>query len=119
MLMKHKRYRNKDQAYKWCIHINLFLRGKNTLESLPRVRTRLSILRDRKEFVQKFRGRHRAQEETACFLGEMIVCRVPIVYFRGICIAARSLVRYGSTGGNGRVWWWGDRAVWRRLGIED
>src|ERR1700676_315616 len=117
--MKHNRYRNKDQAYEWCIHIKLFLRPRNTRESPPRVRTRLSILRDRKKFAQKFRGRHRAQEETACFLGKTIVFRVPIMCFRGIYIAARSLVRYGSTGGNGRVWWWGDRAVWRRLGIED
>ena len=35
--------------------------------------------------------------------------------FRGICITARSLVRYGSAG---CIWGWGDWPVWCRLGID-
>src|SRR5882762_1994397 len=108
MLMKHNRYINKDQAYKWCIHIHLFLWPQNTRQSTPRVRTHLSILRDRKKIFQKFRGWHGAQEETPCLMGETIVCGVPIMCFRGICITSRSLVRYGSTGGE---------SGWTRLGV--
>ena len=119
MLKKHSRYRNKDQAFKWCIHINLFLCTQNTRESTPQVQTHFSILTDWKKFVQKFCGQHCTQEETTCLLGEMIICRVPIMCFRGICITARSLVRYGRTGEDGCVWWWVDLVVWCWLGIED
>ena len=111
ILMKHSRHRNKDHADKWWVHINLFLCTQNTRESTPRVQTHSSILTHGKEFVQKFQGRHRAQKETACFLSETIVGGFPIMYFRGIIVAARSLVRYGWTDRIGRVWGWGDRSV--------
>jgi hypothetical protein len=101
MLMKHSRYRNKVHAYKWCIHINLFPCTPNTCESPPQVPALRDILRDWKEFVQKLLGRHCTQELTTCFLGETIV---PIMYFRGIFITARSLVGYRSAGRIGRVW---------------
>jgi hypothetical protein len=111
MSMKGGKYKNKDHAYKWCVHINLFLCTPNARESPPRVRTLWGTLRDRNEFVQKFLERHRAQEQTACFLGETIAGRVPIVYFRSICITARGLVRYRSVGRIGRVRRWGDLLV--------
>jgi hypothetical protein len=48
-------------------------------------------------------GRHRAQEVTACFLGKTIVGRFPVMRLRGVAVVARCLVRYGSTGRDGRV----------------
>jgi hypothetical protein len=98
MLMKHRRYRNKDHAYKWWVHINLFLCAQNTRESTLRVWTLWSILGGQKEFIQKFHGRHGAQEAATCFLSETIVGGFPITYFRGTIVAARSLVRYGCEG---------------------
>jgi hypothetical protein len=109
---------NKDHAYEWCVHIKLFPRTSNTRESPFRVRALWGILRYRKELVQKLLGRHRAQEQTACFQSETIVGRVPIMYFRGIRITSRSFVRYRSTGRIGRVWGWGDWSVSCRRWVE-
>ena len=111
MLVKHRGYRDKDHTYKWCVHINLFLCTPNTRESPLRVRTLWGTLRDRKEFVQKKPGPHRVQRQTTCFLGETTVGRVSIMYLRGICITARSLVRHRSAGWIGRVWGRGDRSI--------
>ena len=38
---------------------------------------------------------------------------------RGEAVVARCLVRYGSTGRDGRIWVWGDQAVLCRRRIED
>src|SRR6266436_7106805 len=115
MLVKHSRYRNEGPAYEWSIHINLFTCARNARESSLRVRTLWGTFTGRKESVQELLGWHRAQEIAAGFLGKTIVGRISVMSLRGVAVVPRCLVRYGSTGRNGRVLGWGDRTVWCRL----
>ena len=57
----------------------------------------------RKKHVEKFLERHHAQEVAAGFLGKTIVGRISVMCLRGEAVVPRCLVRYGSTGRNGRV----------------
>jgi hypothetical protein len=70
---------------------------------------KVGVLGDWKEFVQKESGRHCTQEQTACLVSETTVGKFPIIYFRGISVAAGNLVRYGSTDRIGRVWGYRER----------
>jgi len=85
-------------------YINLFPCTPNTRESPSPVWALWSILRDRKESVQNLRWRHRAQEPTACLQSEAMAGRVPIMHFRGIRLASKSLVRYRNAGWIGHLW---------------
>ena len=73
MLMKNFRYKTKNHAYKWGVHVDLFRCVQNVLEIPHGLRILLSISRDWKERIEKLIGRHRAQEETAGFLGKTVV----------------------------------------------
>jgi hypothetical protein len=108
----------KDPAYECSIHINLFLGARNARESSLRVRTLWGILTGRKEFLQELFGPHRAQEQTTSLLCKMVIGRISVMCLRGEAVVPRCLVRNGSTGRDGHVWGWSDRAVWCRLRIE-
>jgi hypothetical protein len=105
--------------YEWSIHINLFTCARNARESSPRVRTPWGTFTGRKESLPELLGLHRAQEVTTGFLGKTIVGRISVMNLRCVAVVSRCLVRYGSTGRNGRVLGWGDRTVWCQLRIED
>jgi hypothetical protein len=105
----------KDSAYEWSIHINIFLSARNARESSLRARTLRGILTDRKEYFQELLGRHRAQERITGLLRKTVIGGISVMCLRGEAVVARCLVRYGSTGRDGRVWGWGDRMVSCRL----
>ena len=88
----------KNPAYKWSIHINLFVHDRNARESSLPVRTLWGILTDRKESFQEFLGRHCAQEQTTGLLCKTVIGRISVMCLGGEAVVAGCLVRYVLVG---------------------
>jgi hypothetical protein len=99
----------KNPAYEWSIHVNL----------LVRARTLLGIGTSQKVSFEELLGRHRTKEQTTGLLREMVIGRIPVRCLRSVAVVARCLVLYVSTGRDGRILGWCDRAVRCRMRIED